>query len=99
MRIEGKIKDWEDGTYSHECLGCKGHHKVPTTKESSRNGHIWTFNGDFNKPTFSPSVNNSWGEPPFKRCHYVITNGMIAYCDDCTHSFKGQTIELPNYTE
>lgn len=34
--------------YSHWCPGCQEMHELPTNKG-------WTFNGNVNKPTFSPS--------------------------------------------
>jgi len=30
-----------------------------------------------------------------KRCHTFVRNGMIEFLSDCSHSFAGQTIELP----
>jgi hypothetical protein len=32
-------------------------------------------------------------------CHYIVTNGMIAYQGDCTHSMKDQTIPMPPIPE
>ena len=69
----------------------------------------WEFNGDVDSPTITPSVNESWGpipencrqpgEPETQRNHYIISGGKISYCPDCTHSFAGQTLELPEFTE
>jgi hypothetical protein len=28
-------------------------------------------------------------------CHYILTNGVINFCGDCTHSMAGQQIPLP----
>lgn len=81
--------------YIIECPGCEC-------------GHIfdqrWTFNGDFEKPTFRPSLlcNKSITEAivnEFKtvhRCHSYVTDGQIQYLDDCTHNLRGQTVELPD---
>ncbi len=27
-------------------------------------------------------------------CHFVVTNGMIYFCGDCTHDLKNQTLPL-----
>lgn len=27
-------------------------------------------------------------------CHFFIKEGNIIYCGDCTHEFKGKTLEL-----
>lgn len=32
-------------------------------------------------------------------CHYIITDGNIHYCADCTHSMSGQTIPMPDIPE
>jgi hypothetical protein len=70
----------------------------------------WTFDGNLEAPTFSPSVNNTWGkfvdpnyveEDPSEsgRCHYFIRDGQIQFCGDCTHSLSGQTVPLPDLPE
>jgi hypothetical protein len=28
-------------------------------------------------------------------CHYVLTNGVLNFCGDCTHTLKGQRVPLP----
>ncbi|WP_395144835.1 DUF6527 family protein [Armatimonas sp.] len=78
---------------------------VPKSTSKAR----WEWNGDVDFPTITPSVNESWGpipesyrqsgEPETGRNHYIITAGRIQYCGDCTHSFAGQTQELPCFTE
>lgn len=97
--------------YIHWCVACKEAHRLPDG---------WTFNGDLETPTFSPSFRHSgikietdengrwtgeWildakGEPiPFV-CHYILTNGIVNYCSDCTHDHAGKSVpiaELPPY--
>lgn len=79
------------------CPGCNQEHIF----EHAR----WKFNGNLSKPTFSPSVRITWTtdrETPEQKdhcCHFNITDGMIAYCGDCTHGLSGQTIELPEFIE
>lgn len=70
------------------CPGCKFLHRVNTIPEEHR-GFAWAFNGDFDKPTFTPSVNFPG------KCHHVITDGIIYFCDDSAHELKGQTVPLP----
>lgn len=71
----------------------------------------WNFNGNFNTPTITPSINATWGkqadpnyeepdgEAPLNgwsgRCHSTISAGFITFCGDCTHSLVGKTLELP----
>jgi len=54
----------------------------------------WTWNGDKDNPTISPSL-LSWGET--SKCHSFIKNGKIQFLNDCSHSLKGTTIEVPDW--
>jgi hypothetical protein len=73
----------------------------------------WTWNGDLDHPTFSPSVlvrGTQW-EPdagfhkPNHRvdpggttvCHSFVTDGRIQFLSDCTHHLAGQTVDLPEW--
>jgi hypothetical protein len=77
------------------CKGCGHKHYIPTDKPNS-NGAVWKFNGSNDQPTFTPSVNISWGHTAKTFiCHFIITNGKIEYCADSTHALSGQTIDLP----
>ena len=62
----------------------------------------WTFNGDEERPTFSPSLLVKYNGPdadtngaPAAVCHSFIVDGRIQYLGDCTHKFAGQTVDLP----
>ena len=72
------------GGYLIYCPGCKCHHVFDIR---------WNFNGDYEKPTFTPSmlINNS---RPESRCHSFVTEGKIQYLSDCFHEFAGQTLDL-----
>lgn len=76
------------------CPGCKSYHHLNRT--------IWTFNEDFDKPTFSPSVlvtteayKDADFDIPASRCHSFVREGRIEFLSDCSHKLAGQTIELP----
>jgi hypothetical protein len=75
------------------CPACNEHHGI-TYKVG------WTFNGDLDNPTISPSikVTHSPGDPelPGVICHSFVRNGRIEYCSDSTHALAGQTVELPD---
>lgn len=65
-------------------------------------GHVfdsrWEFNGDFNDPTFTPSMLARHPSPNGGYdhvCHSFVRNGKIEFLSDCTHELAGQTIELP----
>lgn len=71
--------------YHYMCPGCGWTHAV--------NLAVHKWNGDMNKPTFSPSMLCDWD--PAHRCHSYIENGFIRFLTDCWHPLAGQTIEIP----
>lgn len=39
-------------------------------------------------------------DPRFRHvCHLFVTAGKIIYCNDCTHSYVGKTVDLPDLPE
>jgi hypothetical protein len=70
------------------CPGCGFAHWFKT------DGGGWTWNGDCENPTISPSV-LAWAGA--FRCHSFVTDGRIRFLDDCTHNMRGQTVELPEF--
>ncbi len=92
-----KIEQTETGPdYTFECPGCGCYHGVWTSRPNSITNGIWTFNGDINKPTFSPSLLIRFNQDGKECvCHSFVRDGKIQYLGDCTHVFKNQTIELP----
>jgi hypothetical protein len=71
-----------------ECPGCAGMHYADER---------WTFNGDIESPTFSPSIKVTVGHHPDPPdiCHSFVRDGKIQFLNDCTHELKGQTVSLP----
>lgn len=82
------------------CPGCKEYHQISSTK--------WEFNGDLEKPTFSPSY-LTWADPNPNaistydptgkhrngfRCHSFIKEGKIEFLSDCSHKLAGQTVDM-----
>lgn len=80
----------EGQVLAHQCPACGTRHYVHVTKPNHC-GAKWSWNGDVNRPTFSPSVNINHGE-----CHYVLTDGRITYTADCRHDLRGMTVDLPD---
>lgn len=88
------------------CPGCGQGHYLTTAEANSniddRQGPIWDFNGNLDKPTFSPSILSQWpwhnedGSVTNHICHSYIKDGRIQFLSDCTHSMAGQTIDLPD---
>lgn len=109
-QVSKYLRKNENG-YTHWCPACKEMHPLPDG---------WNFNGDVNKPTFTPSFKHDgvktvrdelgrwtgdWvlddqGKPVKEICHYILTDGILNFCSDCTHEFRGISIplsELPEY--
>ena len=80
------------GAYMHWCPGCRELHPLPDG---------WTFNGNLDSPSFQPSFKHSGysshHEP--RICHYILTNGILNFCGDCTHALAGHAIPLPDLPE
>jgi hypothetical protein len=84
-----KLKESSDNYLHFLCPGCDEPHSI-------RHGvGSWTWNGNFEKPTFSPSIRVSNNEGTL--CHSFIRDGMIEFCTDSPHSLAGQTVELPDW--
>jgi hypothetical protein len=54
----------------------------------------FTFNENFQSPTFNEAIDIPAGELNH-RCHCRIRAGWIIYEQDCSHPFAGKTLELP----
>lgn len=65
-----KIRTTNDGRFLFYCKGCKNHHGVNS---------LWQFNGDYNKPTFSPSV--------------LVTGVEMVTDDEADRILNGEKIE------
>lgn len=92
---------------THWCPGCREYHPITIGGKNS-NGASWRWNGNMEHPTFEPSVNiriNAPGmigyQPKAKTsiCHYILSGGMLYFQADCTHSLRGQTVELPEWQQ
>jgi hypothetical protein len=54
------------------------------------NGWVYLFT-----PSILCKVEFTHLDRPTKICHSFITDGKIQFLSDCTHSFAGKTVELP----
>lgn len=98
-QVSAKLRRYKTG-YSHWCPGCEEAHALPDT---------WTFNGNLDRPTFTPSflhTNHHFpsytvegigiGEKFKQVCHYVLTDGVLNFCGDSHHHLKNQSVPLPD---
>jgi hypothetical protein len=92
--------------FAHWCPGCEEMHVIATDGKN-HSGAQWTFDGNLESPTFSPSINIRTGPRPtvpegrpdasqIDVCHYFLKAGVIEYLGDCTHAMKGQRVPLPD---
>lgn len=88
-----------------ECPGCGEPHYLAIRPNTLPNGAGWTYNGNPDSPTFSPSIlrrvdRSRRSEPkPDVVCHSFVTDGKIQFLGDCTHALVNQTIDLPEVDE
>lgn len=77
--------------YGFYCPGCECYH-MAWTQHPNGVGAQWSFNGSVDKPTFQPSILNTY--PDGRVCHLYVREGKIEYLSDCFHDLAGQTIEM-----
>lgn len=79
----------ENEKFLHWCPGCEQLHVIHVEKPNHL-GARWSFDGNTEQPTFTPSINI------VGVCHYFITSGKISFCSDSQHRLAGQTVMLPD---
>lgn len=85
--------------WAFQCPGCGYDHGLQIRQYVEGGNPQWTFNGDVDRPTFSPSLLIYKGsrEEGITQCHSFIRDGKIEFLSDCLHSLAGQTVEIPEY--
>lgn len=78
---------------AHWCPGCESMHVLPW----KRGG--WTFDGNVDCPTFTPSFRHRLDASDTKVCHYHLTAGVLHFCGDSTHALAGKSVPLPPLPE
>jgi Family of unknown function (DUF6527) len=91
------VKDDADRVlgYSFSCKGCDCGHVFYV-----RGALVWEFNGDMDRPTFTPSLLNTCPnhpDPALRRCHLQLTKGQLHYYSDCSHALAGQVVALVDH--
>lgn len=84
--------------YTFVCPGCHSVHSFNVEQP-----HGWTFDGNLESPTFSPSLRtNGPGEfhvPNVPHCHLNMTKGMLVMHPDSEHPLAGQTVDIPEWSD
>ncbi len=104
MGARGVLRQLGGGRVAFHCPGCEEMHQVRVEGDQRPR---WTFDGNYERPTFSPSINVTWSEPSDVEgefddsskdrkmiCHSFVRNGQIEFLNDCTHALAGQTVDL-----
>ena len=84
------IKCLDNDKYLFYCPGCNCYHWFTVPK--------WTWNGNFEKPTVSPSIITSPHDPRIK-CHLQIICGELKYFTDSRHYLSGISISMVDLEE
>lgn len=104
--ISSKLRASQGGGLLFWCPGCDGAHQVML---GAGPGPRWGFNGDVDRPTFTPSILIQYNGPdagqdrgdgrlaPPAVCHSFVIDGRIQFLGDCTHALAGQTVDLPDF--
>ncbi len=110
--LSSKLRKWADPVNGDEgltyyCQGCQSNHSIKT-----KGNGAWRWNGDVDKPVFTPSVlvtwptgnqgaDGVWRATGEKRCHsFVGCNGAqpgeVIFLGDCTHELAGTVQPFPD---
>lgn len=81
-KIKGMLVVYDNGDVVYMCPGCDTPHRI---------NKAWTFNGDYDKPSFIPSILST---RPGHRCHSFITDGKIRFLGNCTHALANQRVDM-----
>ena len=100
-QLSRKLRDTADNGLMFWCPGCNGAHRV---QHGAGAGPRWGWNGDAERPTFTPSVLVTYdgvdagtdGAPP-RVCHSFVADGRVQFLGDCTHALAGQTVDLGDW--
>lgn len=94
------------GAKTHEVLAYKSdrHHAwlvwCPACDSPHSFDERWTFDGNHERPTFSPSMLVRWRDPEGgvqHVCHSFLRAGVWQFLDDCTHALRGVTAQAPDW--
>lgn len=89
------LVDKDLGEYWFHCPGCGCSHRFWTKSPEHPN---WSFNGDLERPTISPSHRVRGGDKSGPTtCHSFIKDGKIEFLNDCTHHLKGKTVDMVDF--
>lgn len=87
-----RVIDGRDRTlYCFNCPGCRREHPFTVRQDGGHPG--WAFDGNLERPTFTPSLRVLDGSGGTE-CHLFVTAGKIMFCGDSPHHLAGQTVDM-----
>ena len=87
-------------SYLAWCPGCDERHGFAVDPRTSSGGAVWSFDGNLESPTFSPSLGVKEYDPdegefiPGYKCHSFVKNGQWQFLSDSRHRLAGQTVPM-----
>lgn len=75
--------------------GYDGIHMLPVNVEKEIGKPVWSWDGNREAPTLSPSILSEG----YCRCHSFLRNGIFEFLTDSTHSLAGQKVPIPDLPE
>lgn len=107
-QVTSKLRRYSDG-YAHWCPGCLEMHVLPDTWKF--NGNLLTpsftpslkhegikrvfVGGEWTGEWLRDALGNTI---PYI-CHYVLTDGVLDFQNDCTHNLNNKSVSLPDLPE
>lgn len=81
-------------------IDSEGIHMLPVNAPPELQKPSWSWNGNEELPTLSPSILTRGGSGGNDAvCHCFLKDGVFQFLDDCTHPLVGQTIPIPDLPE
>lgn len=84
------------------CPGCECEHayRIQEADKPQGQGPIWSWNGSYDAPTFSPSLLNTQpNHPEGIRCHLFVNDGVIDFCSDSSHKLAGTKVAMTDIVD
>lgn len=88
-----KLRSLEGGNIMFWCPGCDLAHSI---RHGVPDRPCWEWNGDVERPTFSPSLLVRFVHGSGV-CHSFVRDGRIEFLTDSTHALAGQAVDMPDW--
>jgi len=90
-------KSGETAILAFHCPGCGREHPYRIKPEPGY--PTWCFDGNMERPTFSPSLLVHARSNDGAICHLFVRDGQIEFCSDSQHDLAGKTVPMVKWSE